>query len=59
MISIKKNSNFPQWTQVFAFGQFIDEVQGKAKALHIARSVAKQNSLKHISYYGKIKRIDQ
>jgi len=58
MISIKKNSSFPQWTQVFAFGQFIDEVQGKAKALRIARSLAQQNSLKHINYYGKLKRID-
>ena len=57
MISIKKNESFPAWIQVFAFGQFVDEVQGKAKALRIATKLAKENGQVGISVLGKYEKI--
>jgi hypothetical protein len=58
MISIKKNDSFPKWIQVFAFGKFIDEVQGQAKALRMATQLAKENEQTHINMFGKVKRIE-
>jgi hypothetical protein len=57
MISIEKNINFPSWIQVFAFGQLIDEVQGKAKAMRIATKLAQENKLTHINSFGKVEQI--
>ena len=53
MISIKKNSSFPQWVQVFYFGEFVDEVAGRAKARRIAIKLAKENGQTHICEFGK------
>jgi|TARA_R110000824_G_scaffold401679_1_gene613547 hypothetical protein len=58
MISIKKNNSFPKWIQVFAFGQFIDEVQGKAKALRMATQLAKENKQTHINVLGKVRKLE-
>jgi len=54
MIAIKKNESFPQWIQVFSFGRFVDEVQGRAKARHLASQLAKEHDQRHICEFGKI-----
>ena len=38
---------------MFAFGQFVDEVQGRAKAMRIAKQLAKDNNLNHVNKFGK------
>ena len=48
MIKIEKNENCLGFFNVFAFGRFIDQVQGRAKALHIAKSLAQENREAHI-----------
>jgi hypothetical protein len=57
MISIKKNNSFPKWIQVFAFGQFIDEVQSRAKALRLASQLAKESKQTHINVLGKVQEV--
>ena len=59
MISIKKNSNFPTWIQVFAFGQMIAEVKGNARALRLAKSIAKDNGATHINVFGELKKVEE
>jgi hypothetical protein len=59
MISVKKNKNFPSWIQVFAFGQFIDEVQGRAKALKFASRLAKKEGQTHINAFGEVKKVEE
>ena len=54
MISTKKNPNFPSWIQVFSFGKFVDEVEGRAKALEIANRLAKKNRQTHICHLGEV-----
>jgi|TARA_B100002019_G_C21242295_1_gene586224 hypothetical protein len=44
MITIRKNPNFTQWFQVFAFGKLIDELNTKAKAMSLARTIARNNN---------------
>jgi len=53
MISIRKNESFPSWIQVRAFGQVIEEVQGRAKAMRIAKQLAKDNNETHVVKFGK------
>tara|TARA_Y100000310_G_scaffold11207_1_gene11797 strand:- start:2430 stop:2612 length:183 start_codon:yes stop_codon:yes gene_type:complete len=48
MIKIEKNENCLGFFNVFAFGRFVDQVQGRAKALHIAKSLAQENQETHI-----------
>ena len=48
MIKIEKNENFGGFFNIFAFGQFVDQVQGRAKALHIAKEIAEENHQAHI-----------
>ena len=45
MIKIVRNSNFAGIFDIFAFDQFIDQVQGRAKALRLARRIARKNSI--------------
>ena len=54
MISVRKNPSFPQFFQVFSFGEFVDEVQGRAKALRIAKKKAKEEKTEHINFLGKV-----
>jgi hypothetical protein len=54
MITIRKNPSFPQFFQVFAFGRLVDEVQGRAKALRIAKKEAKSNNLPRVNFLGKV-----
>ena len=58
MISVRKNPSFPQFFQVFSFGEFVDEVQGKVKALRIAEKKAKEAKVNHINYLGSYKGLD-
>ena len=58
MISIKKNDSFPSWIKIFAFGQFIDDVKGQAKALRIASKIAKDNKVTHVNVFGKAEKIE-
>ena len=59
MITIKKNTNFPKWIQIFAFGQFIDEVQGNAKALRLAKTIANENGVSHINVFGEVQKVKE
>ena len=43
MITVEQNPNFTKFFQVFAFGQYIDEVERRSKALRIATKLAKQH----------------
>ena len=54
MISTRKNESFPEWTQIFAFGKFVDEVQGTAKALRVAQQVAKEHKAKSVNHLGRV-----
>ena len=44
MITIRKNPNFGKWFQVFAFGKLIDELETKARAMSLARTLARNNN---------------
>jgi|TARA_R110000824_G_scaffold669_7_gene4198 hypothetical protein len=59
MIKITKNQNLPQWFQViftdsFGFADIVDEVQGKAKAMRIAKKLAKKERVDNINVEGFI-----
>ena len=45
MIKIVRNTNFVGIFDIFAFDQFIEQVQGRAKALRLARRIASKNSI--------------
>tara|TARA_B100000959_G_C14496545_1_gene425388 strand:- start:37 stop:210 length:174 start_codon:yes stop_codon:yes gene_type:complete len=54
MIVLKKNESFPEWIQIFAFGEFIEEVKGRAKALRLAAKLAKENKLNYVNKFGEM-----
>lgn len=59
MIAVIKNINLPQWFQVtftdaFGFFDIVDEVQGKAKAMRIAKKLARKEKVKHVNVDGFI-----
>jgi hypothetical protein len=54
MISIKRNSNFSNWYQVFSFGKFIDELNARSQALELANHIAKQKKVNYINVEGEI-----
>tara|TARA_B100000029_G_C17391095_1_gene893427 strand:+ start:538 stop:714 length:177 start_codon:yes stop_codon:yes gene_type:complete len=58
MIKIVKNLSFPEWSDIFAFGEFVDQVKGRAKALRIATKIAKENGKDLIVVDDKIVEID-
>ena len=45
MIKIVQNENFPRWMQIFAFGNLVEEIESKNKALRIAKPLAKENNM--------------
>ena len=64
MIKITKNVNLPQWFQVilmdsFGFANVIDEVQGKAKAMRIAKKLARKEKVAHVNVDGFIVATDE
>jgi hypothetical protein len=54
MIKIVRNQSFPQWLDIFAFGEFIEQVQGRAKALKVAKKLARQHGEKAILFNGNL-----
>ena len=58
MVEIRENSSSAGWFEVIFNGQLVEEVQGRRKALRIAKEVAKKNKVKHIVSQGKIIDID-
>jgi len=54
MIKVEQHPNFPKWQSIFAFGSMIEQVQGKANALRIAKKVAKRNGSIFILDDGKM-----
>ena len=54
MISIRKNPNFGNWFQVFAFGKFVDEFNKQQKAVRFAKTIAKETKLKFFRRDGTI-----
>jgi hypothetical protein len=59
MIRIIKNANLPQWFQViltdsFGFADVIDEVRGKAKAMRIAKKLARKEKVNNVNVDGFI-----
>jgi len=58
MVEIRSNSSFPGWFEVIYDGQLIEEVQGRRKALKIAKEVAKKHKEQHIASDGKIIDVD-
>ena len=57
MINVIKNLNFPQWFQVvlvdsFGFADVIDEVEGRAKAMRIAKKLARKEKVNHVNVDG-------
>ena len=57
MITIKQNPNFTKFFQVFAFGQYIDEVERRSKALRIATKLAKQHKQDFINVDGLMQEV--
>ena len=58
MVEVRENSSFAGWFEVIFNGQLVEEVQGRRKALRIAKEVAKKNKVKHIVSQGKIIEVD-
>ena len=48
MIKIEKNENISRFWNVFAFGKFVKEVEGRAKAYNYAKALAKKNQQKFL-----------
>jgi len=53
MIKIVRNSNFAGIFDIFAFDQFIEQVQGEAKALRFAKRIARKNSISFVVLDGE------
>ena len=50
MIKIVKNESFPKWMQIFAFGNLVEEIDSKSKALRIAKKLARENKIKYFDF---------
>jgi len=57
MITIKQNPNFAKFFQVFAFGQYIDEVERQSKAIRLATKLAKESNQDFINVNGEIQKV--
>ena len=57
MISIKQNPNFGKFFQVFAFGEFVDELDRKSKAIRLATRLAKANNKEFINVEGQMQSV--
>jgi len=53
MIAIRKNPNFSNWFQVFAFGKMVDEFSRRAKAVRFAHDIARSSRQTHIVVEGE------
>tara|TARA_B110000305_G_C19038717_1_gene447169 strand:- start:281 stop:454 length:174 start_codon:yes stop_codon:yes gene_type:complete len=57
MITIKQNPNFTKFFQVFAFGQYIDEVERRSRAVRIATKLARQRGVDFINVEGLVQKV--
>lgn len=57
MITIKTNPNFTKFFQVFAFGEFVDELDRKGKVVRLATRLAKANKQDMINVDGEMRKI--
>lgn len=58
MIKVEKNTSFPEWIDIFSFGEFVEQVKGRAKALRVATKLAKQNKQTSVLVNGELVQID-
>jgi hypothetical protein len=54
MIKTEQNENFPQFIKVFALGELVEEVKGKAKALRLAKKVAVKLNHESVFHLGEL-----
>ena len=54
MIKIIQNESFPDWVQLIAFNNFVEEFDSKRKALRVAKKLAKENNIGFLSFLGSI-----
>ena len=50
MISVRKNPNFKEWFQVFAFGKMVDEVRRESEALQLAKRAGRRVNQDYIYF---------
>lgn len=48
MIKIEKNENISGFWNIFAFGKFVEEIEGRAKALNYTKALAQANGQKFL-----------
>tara|TARA_Y100001934_G_C11939283_1_gene579460 strand:- start:253 stop:429 length:177 start_codon:yes stop_codon:yes gene_type:complete len=58
MIKIVRNESFPKWMQIFAFGNLVEEIESKNKALRIAKKLAKENEINFLYFLGDVVSLD-
>ena len=58
MIKIVQNESFPKWMQIFAFGNLVEEIESKNKALRIAKKLAKENEINFLYFLGDVVSLD-
>ena len=58
MIKIIKNENFPKWMQIIAFGNLVEEIDNKTKALRKAKKLAKENRIDYLYFLDDVVRVD-
>jgi hypothetical protein len=59
MIKIEKNENITGFFGIFAFGKLIEEVQGRGRAVSLAKKIAREHKKKHfISHNNKIQEVE-
>jgi|TARA_A200000159_G_scaffold20021_1_gene16594 hypothetical protein len=59
MISVRKNPNFKEWFQVFAFGKMIDEVRRESEAMRLARQVGRRASQDYVYFVDRAVKIEK
>ena len=59
MIKIIKNPNFPQFLEVLLNSELVEEVQGRAKAMRLARKIAKEEKISCFMMGEKLVQVDE
>jgi hypothetical protein len=54
MIKIIQNESFPDWVQLIAFNNFVEEFDSKRKALRVAKKLAKENNINFLYFLNDI-----
>ena len=58
MISIQKNLSFPKWMQIFAFGDLVEEIDNKKRALRVGKKLARKNKLDYVYFLDNVVKVD-